>query len=157
VKVTRDTGLGVLALLIAGAYLAEAGTIQQSLLADAVGADGVPRMLAYGMGGVGAMMILRDVFRAPSGPRPAETAAATTSPHTRALGLLAILIAYLLAVPQVGYALSVAGLLAATAVYAGARPGVTLAITAVSGALFFWVMFKYLLGIPMPAGVLLWG
>ena len=156
-RATRDTGLGVLALVIAGAYLAEASVIQQSLLADAVGADGVPRMLAYGMGGVGAMMILRDVFRAPSGPRPAETAAATTSAHTRALGLLAILVAYLLAVPQVGYALSVAGLLAATAVYAGARPGVTLAITAVAGALFFWVMFKFLLGIPMPAGILLWG
>ena len=154
---TRDMVLGLLALALAGGYLFEASQIQQSLLADDVGADGVPRMLAFGMAAVGGGLILREAVRRPKQAAEPEQAASETSPHTRALGLLAILIVYVIVTPQLGYALSMAGLLAASAVYAGARPGVTLAVTALSGAVCFWVMFKFLLGIAMPAGVLLWG
>ncbi len=156
-RLTRDASLGILAVLLAGAYLAEATQIQQSLLADAVGADGVPRMLAYGMGGVGIGLILREAIR------PAEPATdhpplrAHLRAHLRALGLLAILTAYLLAVPWLGYGVTIAALVSGSALYAGAKPGRALIVTGVAGAIFFWVMFKLLLGIQMPAGVFLWG
>jgi hypothetical protein len=48
-------------------------------------------------------------------------------------------------------------LIAAVAVYAGARVNATLAVTAVVGAAAFWVMFKWLLGIQLPVGMLSWG
>jgi len=150
---SRDAGLGVLAIVVAGAYYAEAATIQQSLLADAVGADGVPRMLAVGMALSGLVLAGRSVLRpaaAPDGDLP-------MSAHLRAAGLLAILVIYLLVVPVAGYPLSVAALIAAVAVYAGARVNTTLAITAVAGAAAFWLMFRWLLGIPLPVGMLSWG
>jgi putative tricarboxylic transport membrane protein len=153
VSVSRDTGLGVLAVVVAGAYYAEATTIQQSLLADAVGADGVPRMLAFGMGMTGLVLAGRSVLR----PATAAADDLPISAHLRAAGLLSILIIYLLAVPIAGYPLSVAALIAAVAVYAGARINATLAITAVAGAAAFWLMFKWLLGIQLPVGMLSWG
>jgi hypothetical protein len=78
------------------------------------------------------------------------------SAHIRAAGLMGILVAYLLAVPVAGYVLSVAGLIAAVAVYAGGRFGVVLVATAAIGAVAFWLMFKLLLGVPMPTGFLTW-
>jgi len=153
VTIARETILGALAVLIAGLYLAGAASIQQSLLSDAVGADGVPRMIAYGMAGVGIALIARGVFR----PATVKEDAPPMRAHLRAVGLLALLIGYLVAVPWLGYGLSIAALLAATALYAGARPGVTLACTAVAGAIFFGRRFKLLLGIQMPVGVLMWG
>lgn len=152
-RLSRDTGLGVLAIIVAGAYYAEATTIQQSLLADAVGADGVPRMLAVGMGLTGLVLAGRDVLR----PATASEDDVPVSAHLRAAGLLAILVVYLLALPVAGYPLSVAALIAAVAVYAGARVGPTLAVTAVAGAAAFWSMFKWLLGIQLPVGMLPWG
>ncbi len=152
-RLSRDTGLGVLAVIVAGAYYAEAMTIQQSLLADAVGADGVPRMLAVGMGLTGFVLAGRSVLR----PAAVSDDDPPMSAHLRAAGLLAILVVYLLAVPVAGYPLSVAALIAAVAVYAGARIDATLAVTAVGGAAAFWFMFKWLLGIQLPVGMLSWG
>jgi len=141
------------AVVVAGAYYAEATTIQQSLLADAVGADGVPRMLAIGMGITGFVLAGRSVLRPAAAPDDDQPMSA----YLRAAGLLAILIIYLLALPVAGYPLSVAALIAAVAVYAGARVNATLAITAVAGAAAFWFMFKWLLGIQLPVGMLPWG
>lgn len=150
---SRDTVLGILAVVTAGLYYTEAGSIQQSLLADAVGADGAPRMLAIGMGLTGLALAGRGVLRPVAGKSDDLPASA----HLRAAGLLAILVIYLLAVPVAGYPLSVAALIAAVAVYAGARANATLAITSVAGAAVFWSMFKWLLGIQLPVGMLPWG
>jgi len=152
VRLSRDAGLGVLAVVVAGAYYAEATTIQQSLLADAVGADGVPRILAIGMALTGLVLAGRSVLR----PAAADDDLPMLA-HLRAAGLLAILIIYLLAVPVAGYPLSVAALIAAVAVYAGARVNAKLAVTAVTGAAAFWLMFGWLLGIQLPVGMLPWG
>ena len=145
---SRDAGLGLLALALAGAYYAGATQIQASLLADAVGADGVPRALAVGMGLVGAALLLRGLWR----PSPVDDDAVSATHHLRALALLGILVGYLLAIPWLGYPVAVALLLAAVAWFAGARPGLALATTAIVGAGMFWLMFTRLLGIPMPAG-----
>jgi putative tricarboxylic transport membrane protein len=152
VRLSRDAGLGVLAVVVAGAYYAEATTIQQSLLADAVGADGVPRILAIGMALTGLVLAGRSVLR----PAAADDDLPMLA-HLRAAGLLAILIIYLLAVPVAGYPLSVVALIAAVAVYAGARVNAKLAVTAVTGAVAFWLMFGWLLGIQLPVGMLPWG
>ena len=78
---------------------------------------------------------------------------AGSATHTlRALALRGILVGYLRAIPWLGYPVACALLLAAVAWFAGARPGLALATTAIVGAGMFWLMFTRLLGIPMPAG-----
>jgi putative tricarboxylic transport membrane protein len=152
VTLSRETILGIAAVAVAGIYFSESTKIQQSLLSDAVGADGVPRILAIAMALVGLLLALRGLAR----KQPAADEAPKNA-LPRAAGLLAILIVYLLAMPHLGYPLGIASLVAAVAVFAGARANLTLAATAVAGAVFFWLVFDRLLGIAMPLGVLSWG
>ena len=148
-KATRDTALGFAAMALAGAYLAEAAQIPQSLLADAVGADGVPRVFGYGLALSGFALAARSLNR----PAPTDEDDVPAGAFARAAGLLAILVAYLALVEKLGYPLSVALLIAAVAAYAGARIDRTLAAAAVLGAALFWFMFGKLLGISLPWGI----
>jgi putative tricarboxylic transport membrane protein len=150
VTLSKEAALGLIALALAGIYYAGATQIQASLLADAVGADGVPRVLAWGLALVGAALVLRGLAR-PTRPKDDDEALPLRH-HLRALALLGMLVAYLLAIPWLGYPMAIALLIASVAWFAGARPGIGLATTAVVGAGFFWLMFTRLLGIPMPAG-----
>lgn len=154
-RIAQDAVLGLVALAIAGVYYAGATQIPESLLADAVGADGIPRMLGIGMALVGAAMVLRGLLR-PAAAKEADDDAVPLRHYVRAGVLLAILVLYLVAIPVLGYPISVALLIAAVAWFAGARADATLAVTAVAGAGVFWFMFHWLLGIPMPAGLLAW-
>ncbi len=147
-KLSGDAVLGIASVVLASAYFAEASAIPQSLLADAVGADGVPRLLAFGLGATGLALAGRGIARPVAGKDDAPPGALL-----RAAGLLAILVVYLLLVPVAGYAISIAALIAAVAWYAGARPGATMAAAAIGGAALFWFMFGVLLGIPMPSGM----
>ena len=143
----REATLGLFALALAGVYFAGATTIQESLLADAVGADGVPRILAAATAFVGAALLLRGLAR----PRDAASEDLPAGHLARAGGLLAILVAYLVLVPWIGYLPAIAGLLGAVSLYAGAKPGRSWALMTIGGALFFWLLFTRLLGISMPA------
>ncbi|MBX7201237.1 MAG: tripartite tricarboxylate transporter TctB family protein [Rhodospirillaceae bacterium] len=147
---SKDAVLGLIALALAGAYYAGATQIQASLLSDAVGADGVPRVLAWGMAAVGAGLLLRGLVWRRKTEEDDETL--PLRHHVRALALLGMLIAYLVLTPVLGYPVTVALLLGSVSWFAGARPGTALAATALLGAGFFWVMFTWALGIPMPAG-----
>lgn len=146
---SRDSALGLVALALAGIYYAGATQIQASLLADAVGADGVPRVIAWGMALVGAVLLVRGFTVR---KKAEDDEALPLRHHVRALALLGMLVAYLVAMPWLGYPVAVALLIASVAWFAGARPGIGLAATAVVGAGFFWLMFTRLLGIPMPTG-----
>lgn len=150
---SRDLVIGVLAVLVASAYYVEATRIQHSMLSDAVGADGVPLILAVVMAAVGLALAARGLLQ----PCPEADSDVPMRTHMRAAGLLAIVIVYMLVLPIVGYPISVAGLIAAVATYAGARPSLALAATAVGGAAVLWLMFHWLLGVAMPVGVLSWG
>jgi hypothetical protein len=153
VRLAREAVLGILAIAVAGGYYREAARIQKSMLADAVGADGVPRLLAVALGIVGVLLVVRGVVRGAAGAAPGPG----LSTHLRAAGLLAILAGFVIATPVAGYPLAIAGLIAAVALYAGARPGGALAAIAVAGAAVFWLVFGVILGVPLPAGVLRWG
>jgi hypothetical protein len=67
--------------------------------------------------------------------------------------MLVIGIVYLAVVPVLGYVLSLAGLLAATTCYQGGGLNARVAVVALSGALFFWVLFVAVLGIQHPPGI----
>jgi hypothetical protein len=146
----RDIALGLAALVLAGAYWALAVDLPISLLSDAVGPGGVPMAIAVLMGGAGAVLVVRSLVGSPreAGASPA---------HGRAAGLLALLVAYVVAVPFIGYPLALGLLAGAIALYAGARPGLGLAAFAAGIGTLFWFGFVRVMGIPFPAGTLFGG
>lgn len=146
---SRDTALGLFAMALAGAYLGAGAEIPESLLSDSVGANGVPRVIGYGLATVGLVLAARSLWRPASTDEDDNPAGALA----RAVGLLAILVGYLVIVERVGYPVSVALLIAASAAYAGAKPDARLAAAAIGGAALFWLMFGKLLGIPLPGGI----
>ncbi|WP_019014051.1 tripartite tricarboxylate transporter TctB family protein [Elioraea tepidiphila] len=146
----RDIALGLAALVLAGAYWALAVDLPISLLSDAVGPGGVPVAIAMLMAAAGVVLILRSLVGAPREAPPSPA-------HGRAAGLLALLVAYVLAVPFIGYPMALGLLAGAIALYAGARSGLGLAAFAIGIGVLFWFGFVRVMGIPFPAGTLFGG
>jgi len=142
-----DFALGVAAMLLAGAWLAGANRIPESLLSDAVGAAGLPRAVGWCLGFVGLLLCLRSLR---SGATATKEGEASLRPHLRAVGLLAILFGYVLIAPWLGYALATGLLVAAGAAYAGAPRGRYLVVIPLAAAVVFWLLFVFAFGIPMP-------
>jgi tripartite-type tricarboxylate transporter receptor subunit TctC len=119
----RDLALGILALIGSTGYLYETAQISASLLEDAVGARGVPLAFGWTMAAVGVILCLRALFRGraeDASPAPVDRdRAAALRPHVQALGLLAILAAYVVIVPFAGYIPSTALLIGAVAWFRG--------------------------------------
>jgi hypothetical protein len=149
--VSRDLVLGTAALALAAGYYAMAAGIQESALSDAVGPQGLPKTYAIVLGALSLILIVRSV-------RPADNRNAPPSPHPlppsmgRAAGIVAIGAIYIALVPWLGYVLSLAILIAATTYYQGGGMTRRVGLVAASGALFFWVLFVFFLGIAHPPG-----
>ena len=160
---TRDAWIGVVFLALAIVYWIAADGIRISPLDGPVTAAGLPKSLAYALGTLAVLLILRSLaLKRPAAGKAVEPAAAgptvESQPsalhrHLRAIGMLAFGIGYLLVVPYLGYTLSVMGLLLGVAVYVGARFGAKPAAIAGLGCLFFYALFVQILNIPLPAGI----
>jgi len=151
--VNRDLVFGGACLALAAGYYLMASTIPESLLADAVGPQGLPKTYAVVLGGLSLILIARSLRgsmrshrNAPPGPFPLPPAV------FRAAGMILIGVIYIVVVSWLGYVLSLAALIMATTYYQGGGLNRRVAAVAVSGALFFWLLFVILLGIPHPAG-----
>jgi putative tricarboxylic transport membrane protein len=149
IRVTRDLVFGGVCLTIASGYYVMAAAIPESALSDSVGAQGLPKTYAIVLAALSSILIIRSV----AGARTGRARATHPLPVLRVAGMLAIGILYLVAVPWLGYILALAGLIAATTYYQGGGLNARVAAVAVSGALFFWVLFVAVLGIPHPPGI----
>jgi len=153
-----DLFLGLVVLGVSAGYLHAASQIPESLLADGVGASGVPTALGWAMAALGLILCARSLLaRAPGkiAAIPADEDKETPAgmrPHLLALGLLAILAAYVVITPYLGYVGSTALLVGAVARFSGAAFGRNLLIIAIAGALGLWLLFDPLLSIPLPVG-----
>lgn len=160
---TRDAWIGFVFLAFAVVYWIAADGIRISPLDGPVTAAGLPKSLAYALGGLALLLILRSlaVKWMAAGTRPSPAAAEPVEEagpsnfreHLRAAGMLGLGIGYLLVVPYLGYTLAIIGLLLATAIYAGARFGLKTAAIAGTGGLVFYLLFVQFLHIPLPAGL----
>ena len=140
---------GVVCLALAAGYYAMAAAIPESALSDTVGAQGLPKTYAIVLAVLSSILIIRSIAGA-----GAETARAThRTPVLRVAGMLVIGILYLIVVPWIGYILALTGLIAATTYYQGGGLNARVAVVALSGALFFWVLFVAVLGIAHPPGI----
>lgn len=159
---TRDAWIGVVFLAVAVVFWIAADGIRISPLDGPVTAAGLPKSLAYALGALSALLIVRSfavkriATAKPVGGEAGEENASdlgSLRQHLRAAGVLAIGVVYLLAVPYLGYTLSIFGLMLAMAVYAGARFGAKTGLIAALGAVFFYFFFVKLLHIPLPPGL----
>lgn len=155
----RDGWSGIVLLMLAGAYYWASGAISDSTLEDEVGAVGLPHALALALALLGLILAVRGVLAA----RAAHAAAGSPDDEERdahlprALGLLALGAGYVLALPYLGYFVSVALLIGAVALYEGAPRRWTVPVAALGGALLYWAVFVKLLGVNQPVGTLFQG
>lgn len=149
-----DLALGILALIGSAGYLYQTAQIPESLLEDSVGARGIPLAFGWTMAAGGALLCLRGLLRGRNGAdaSPERDWASALRPHVSALGLLAILAAYVVIVPFAGYIPSTALLIGAIAWFAGAERNRYLVVIAIAGAAALWLMFDPMLGVSLPGG-----
>jgi putative tricarboxylic transport membrane protein len=144
----RDLCGATLAVGIALAYWRAADALPRSLLSDEVGADGLPKLLALALAACALALALRALIarRPASGPGLER--------HARALGVVGLGFVYVGLCPWLGYLPSLAALIAASAVYFGARAAWTVAATAAGTAIALWLIFAKALGVAMPGAAL---
>lgn len=159
---SRDLVGGVASVVIGAVYLYFAYQLRSSALDDTMGPGGMPRILGWLLVGLGVVLAVQSLVRAPAAA--SGRGAAAEAPKGEwdgqgrkiyyAAGLLAIGVAYLFIVPTLGYVLSVALLIIATAAYLGAGLRTRVVAIGIGGAIFLYAMFVTLLGVRMPAGIL---
>lgn len=153
----KDVACGVITLAIAVLYLFAAAALPTSALGDDVGASGFPMLIGWTLAGVSLLLIGQGLWawlqrRAAA----AETSGVWAHPGRavrRAAGVVAIAAAFLLALETLGYVLSLALMIAAISIYQGMPPSWRVAQVAAGGAVGFWLLFVWALGIPLPAGI----
>jgi putative tricarboxylic transport membrane protein len=147
----KDLAFGALTLTLSAGYYWMAAGILESQLADAIGPQGLPRTYGILLAALSLILIARSLVRG-TGLR---TSTETRPPYAigRVAGMLAIGIVYIVVVPWLGYLLSLAGLIFATTYYQGGSINRQVALVAVSGAVFCWVLFVLLMRIPQPPGL----
>ena len=149
----RDLVFGAACLALAAGYYLMAAAIPESALSDAVGPQGLPRTYAIVLGVLSLLLMVRSSAGRRS-HRNAPPPSSPTAPYVlRAAGMLVIGIVYLAVVPWTGYVLALAGLITATTYYQGGGLSGRVALVALSGAVFFWILFVAVLGIPHPPGI----
>lgn len=159
-SVPNDVWVGLVLMIGAVAYWFGADGIPISPLDGEVNAAALPKGLAYVLAILSLLMILRAYSvlwlqrRAKTAPAPStDEPVEGMKVHVRALGILAIGFAYLLVLPYLGYLISVGLLIFSIAAYMGIRIGPRLAMWSALFAVFFYVVFVLILGIPLPAGI----
>lgn len=138
----RDLACAAAGLALAGAYGWLADSLPKSLLADNVGADGVPKALAVLLASFSVAIAIKAVI--------ARSTLTGVPPVLKPLGIAALGFLYVALAPLVGYLLSVAALAAAAALYYGAPRRPAILAFAFGSAVLLWAVFQGLLGVPLP-------
>ncbi|MCC7045655.1 MAG: tripartite tricarboxylate transporter TctB family protein [Alphaproteobacteria bacterium] len=149
----RELVTGLIVLGLAAAYYFAADNIPRSLLSDAVGADGVPKVLAVLLGLLGAIQAARGALRTALVDHGSAEGHGLGQ-HLRSLGLIGVGVVYLVAAPYLGYLLATGLLVFVVAAYAGMPASPRLGVIAVLGSVVLWLVFAKVLGVAMPGGVL---
>ena len=145
----RDSVLACAGLALALGYYLAAAAIQDTLLSDAIGPQGLPKIYACVLAALSAILLVSSLRTRLDVP---ESRLAIT----RAAGILVIGVLYLVVVPYLGYLVTIALLIAGTTYYQGAALNRRVVLAAAGGALFLWLLFVALLGIPQPTGPWPW-
>lgn len=149
---SRDLICAALGLALACAYYAAADALPHSLLADNVGADGVPKLLAVLLALLSIAIGARSALARPLA-EGAHGGGVAPRRHLRAFGVAAIGTAYIAVVPVLGFAPALALLLLAAMLHYGAAPRLPVLLYASGGAAILWAVFALGLRLAMPTGL----
>ncbi|GGE45506.1 tripartite tricarboxylate transporter TctB family protein [Actibacterium pelagium] len=158
---TRDIWIGLVMLGVSIFYWLEASKIRVSPLDDPVGASGLPKSLAWALGALAILLIIRAISIslmtssetvAKEDPQPLSE---RIRPHLRAIGMLALGVGYLLVVNTLGYVISIGLLIFFVSLYIGAPLSQRTILIALIGPFGFYLLFVLFLGIPLPGGTIL--
>ena len=141
-------------LLIAAVYYAASTSIFESTL-DEEGVPG-PKSLPTVLAGVLALIAIALGARALASSPARGTSKEDKedeAPWPRALGMLGIGVLYIPVASFLGYPLALFLLLVTVALYERKRPDWRLFAVAAGGALFFWFIFAFILGVRQPEGI----
>ena len=139
----RDGLLGAVVGVFALLYIVSARSIEDSLLADDVGAGGVPQAAGILLL-LAALALLVKAWFAHRSQRPVAEAPAPAAPWRRVRPsalLVLVLLAYALLLPLLGYIVSVSLLVLAAALLGGARARVPLALCTALSGVALWAVF----------------
>ena len=154
----RDRLLALCAGAFAASLIAGARGIEDSLLADEVGAGGVPQGVGLAMAAAAVALFAKSFMGPP--PEATEPDEGARMPWQSALlrtaALVLILLVYAALLPRVGYPLSVSLLVGASGWLAGAAPRWPLWVFALLSGPSLWLLFDRLLQVRMPVGTV-WG
>jgi putative tricarboxylic transport membrane protein len=154
----RDTIAGLLLMALATAYAIATRSIPDSSLSDAVGATGLPNVLAAALAILAAILVAKGVMAArlpPAGAPALEDGEEPPAGILRALGFVVIGVGYMIVAPLTGYAVGIAALVIAVALYERQRASWLLFAVAAGGGIGFWLIFVRLLGTEQPVSRLL--
>ena len=151
----RELVLGCATLALAAGYYAMATRIPQSGIADAIGAQGLPKAYASILALLSIVLIGRALRARRTAVEAARPANDGRPRHVglRTAGMLVVGALYVALVPWLGYIVSIAGLIVSTIALQGGRVDRRTAAIAVGGALLLWLLFVRVLGIPHPSGI----
>lgn len=159
----KDLTCGVIMLLLAGVYIVAANNLPRSALSDAVGASGFPLLIGWSLLILSLLLIgqallssRQEAVKATDTGDDIVIDAVWENPRrtlTGAAVLVTIAAGFLLALPILGYLLSMALLIGITASYISRAAGRQQLAVAVGGAVGLYVLFVLVLGISMPAGL----
>ena len=153
--IPRDAVVGICLLAVAVLYWLGADAIPTSPLSGGVGADGLPKALAYALGVLSFILIGRSLLLAQAARAARlepDEAAEQRRQHLRAGGMFLIGVGYVVLLPYLGYLLSIVLLVAAVSWYSGRAPSPTMAAVAVVTGVGFYFLFVRFLDIAQPPG-----
>jgi ABC-type Fe3+-siderophore transport system permease subunit len=152
-----DRLTGLLGVIFSSMYVYQASQIEDSLLADAVGVAGVPTAIGYLMLMASALLFLKTWLKTQAAISEDESEevepGGSEHPHLKAMGLLALLAAFVALVSVFGFLIAIGLMVAAIAYYGGARQFKTLLWCALLTGPALWLSFDYALEIHMPTGM----
>jgi putative tricarboxylic transport membrane protein len=153
----KDSIAGILLLGLAAGYYWLTLKIPSSSLSDEVGADGLPLLLVGALGIIATILVIKGVFAGAAVatvPEP-DDADHESAGLLRALGFVAIGVGYMVIAPLIGFALGIAALIIAVALYEREPPSLKLMLVALTAGGGFWLVFVRFLGAEQPASSLL--
>ena len=139
-------------LALAGGYFAAARLIPESQLADAIGPQGLPKTYSVVLAALSLILISQSAWGWGQGDGGQDASHPQRRALSRVAGMLVIGVVYIVAAPWIGYIPALAAVIMVTTYYQGGLINRRVALVSVSGAVFFWLLFVFLLGIPQPAG-----
>ncbi len=157
----KDVLPGLVLLVASFLYFTMASHLPRSLIDTTITSSALPKLLGGGGMALSVLLIASGLAQIRQRRRPGEPWLGDWQswlPHRRAFGVVAVVSAYALLLPHVGYGVAIALMILAMSIYQNLFyryefSPLRVGLGAIGGAVLFWLIFVELLGVRMPEGI----